>query len=154
MRDHDDCALVRDVLAKAHLRERAPLVVLEGDGRVREEAVSLGVAGENDRHPAEHRVAPVPPLRLDRRAEAVLGEPRVVGLELRHAIIEDGRLDHGGPAGGGGARRRHERRLEGQGRSDDGEHYFSGKRENRMGRVSDGFKTQVKRSLRRSRDGA
>merc|ERR1719326_184626 len=36
VRDHDDGALVGDVLAKAELRERAPVVVLERGRRVRE----------------------------------------------------------------------------------------------------------------------
>eukprot|EP00964_Phaeocystis_antarctica_P157874 scaffold128274_cov39-Phaeocystis_antarctica.AAC.1 len=57
-----------------------PVLVLQRHVGVGEEAVLLHDGGAQDHEPAEHRVPPVPPLRLHRRAEAVLGQPREVDL--------------------------------------------------------------------------
>ena len=62
-----------------------PVLVLQRDVGVGEEAVLLHDGGAQDHEPTEHRVPPVPPLRLDRRAEAVLGQPGEVSLKFDRA---------------------------------------------------------------------
>lgn len=74
VRHHDDGALIGDVLAEANLREATPVLVLQRNIRVRKPPVTLGVRRHDDREPAEHGVAAVPPLGLGRRAEAILGD--------------------------------------------------------------------------------
>ena len=71
MRHHDDGSLVRDGLAEAHLRERAPVGVFQRRIGVREEAMAFGICSAYDHGPSKHRVAAVPALGLDGRTEAV-----------------------------------------------------------------------------------
>jgi len=67
-------------------------------------------------------VATVPSLSLHAGAETIFGQPGIVGLELAHAVFEDGRRDDSSAGGSEGQYRRLDHRgLEGEGSESDGQ---------------------------------
>lgn len=86
--DENDGTLHGDGGGVAELAEHAP-VARQRDGGVRDEPVTLAVAGGNQDQEAKHGVAAVPALGLDCGAPAAVGEGRIILLEILHGLRED-----------------------------------------------------------------
>lgn len=100
----DDCATLADGAVVAEVDEGTPLADIDEDAGVREEAVALAVARDDEREEAEHGVTTVPTLGLGRGAPAAVGKLRELFLVFGHGLGEGWDDVAHGDAGGRGAR--------------------------------------------------
>jgi len=87
--NEDDGSLIGDSVLARDGGEGSPFLEVKRSIGVRDKSMSLRVGGGADDNPAEHGVAAIPLLGLDRGSPSKFSELRVVLIPFLHGIIEN-----------------------------------------------------------------